>query len=83
MITLNGPKYCRILPFNTIQSNINNKIWICSTSFLKITILVDEEQLVHCKISTTNGSFSSQATFVYAKCTRRERDTICGIASIV
>ena len=73
LVDFNSPKYCRLLGFDAIHHNVNNKIWICSTSAIKIHVLEDEEHYLHCSISLSDGSSPFLATFVYAKCTRRER----------
>ena len=73
MVSLNAPKYCRLLGFNSIVANISNKIWVCTTAQFSINILKDDEQFLHCEIKDFGTNSSFYATVVYAKCTIRER----------
>lgn len=84
LVQLNEPLFCRLLGFEKIQKNLNSKIWVCSSSNFKISVLKDEEQFQHCSLESLDLKQTFLATFVYAKCTRRERREIWdGISDLV
>lgn len=72
-MALNEPKFCRLLGFSSIKKNVNNKIWLCSTVQYAINVLVDDEQFLHCEIKSLSTGSIFLATWIYAKCSRRER----------
>lgn len=72
LVELNEPKFSRILGFEKICKNISNKIWISSSVNIKEEVLENEDQFLHCKIFEISSGHSFLATFVYAKCSRRD-----------
>lgn len=55
------------------MSNCNNKIWVFSDANYDVEVIYDTDQVLHCKISSSQLQGHCVMSFVYAKCTPRER----------
>lgn len=58
---------------DSVIANLNNKIWLFSSASFSVEVLVDNEQFLHCLVSSSQLPSDILLTVVYAKCSRRER----------
>lgn len=56
-----------------VVANCNKKIWVLSDVNYQVEVLMDTEQLLHCKVSSPLLPYPILMTGIYAKCTRQER----------
>ena len=76
MVQLDVFKYSRMFGMEKVIANCSNKIWIFSDANYEVEVLEDQLQLLHCRISSSQLSCPLLMTFVYAKCTRSEREDL-------
>ena len=73
MVSLNSFVYSRMFGMDKVVNNYRNKIWVFSHLSVEIEVLVDHEQFLHCKLSSPLYADHVLFTFVYDKCSKRER----------
>lgn len=73
MVPLNEVFYCKKLGFDKVVSNVNNKIWIFSRNGFDVTLLQDEDQLLHYNVSSLNIHIPCLISIIYAKCSTRKK----------
>lgn len=73
MVSLDEYVFKKKFKMDQVVANVSNKIWLFSSASYHVEILLDHEQLLHCKVTSTLLPKPVLLTIVYAKCTRRER----------
>ena len=64
------------LSFDFCLFNSSNKIWMLWRSGFHFTVLYNSEQLLHVMAGHDNWTETVNASFIYAKCSRVERQTL-------
>ena len=76
MVPLDEFKFCTKFKMEKVVANCANKIWLFSDSNYDIEVLEDNEQFLHCRITSSQLPGPILWTIIYAKCTRAERTVL-------
>ena len=72
MVDVNSFLYCSKFQFDACISNVN-KIWLFHNLDWDVEVVLNHEQVLHCKVKTPECLNTFLISIVYAKCSRRER----------
>lgn len=53
LVPLDEFKFLNKFKMDSVFSNYNNKIWLFSSSSYNVSVLVDNEQFLHCSVSSS------------------------------
>lgn len=73
MVSLDEFYYTKKFGMHKDVCNCSYKIWVFHVASVEWAVLIDHEQFLLCKFTSPSCSIPFFFTFVYSKCSRRER----------